>query len=113
MHALIIEDEPFIAMSIEDALRPCGFLSFDFAGSASEAIASARLHCPDLVTSDVELAPGCGIEAVAEICASKVIPVIFITGIAAEVRHRLGNHIVVDKPFIMDQIAQAVRRATA
>ena len=29
MHALIIEDESVIAMSIEDALRSCGFISFD------------------------------------------------------------------------------------
>lgn len=30
MHALIIEDEPIIAMSIEDVLRGSGYSSFDF-----------------------------------------------------------------------------------
>lgn len=67
MHALIIDDEPFTAMSIEDALRTRGFTSFDFAGSASEAIVAARLRCPDLITSEVQLAPGCGIDALEEI----------------------------------------------
>lgn len=113
MHALIIEDEPLIAMSIEDALRPCGYSSFDFAGSAGEAVAAARLHCPDLITSDVQLAAGCGIDAVAEICCAEAIPVVFITGIAGDVQDRLAGHVVVDKPFIMGQIAQAVRRARA
>ena len=112
MHALIIEDEPLIAMSIEDALRPCGYTSFDFAGSAREAIAAARLRCPDLVTSDVQLAPGCGIDTVTELCGAEAIPVVFITGIAWAVQDRLAGHVVVDKPFIMDQIARAVRRAT-
>ena len=50
MHALIIEDESLIAMAIEDALRGCGFLSFDVAVSADEAITAAALKCPDLIT---------------------------------------------------------------
>ena len=36
MHALIIEDEALIAMAIEDALRGCGFTSFDIAVSADD-----------------------------------------------------------------------------
>ena len=65
MHVLIIEDEPLIAMSIEDALRDCGCASFDFAANVAEAVAAAKMRCPDLITADVQLAPGCGIDAVA------------------------------------------------
>ena len=50
MHALIIEDECLIAMAIEDALRDCGFTSFDVAVSADEAVAAAARKCPDLIT---------------------------------------------------------------
>lgn len=42
MHALIIEDEALIAMAIEDALRGCGFTSFDVAASAQVAVAAAE-----------------------------------------------------------------------
>ena len=108
MHALIIEDESLIAMAIEDALRGCGFATFDFAGSITDAVEAARRRCPDLVTSDVQLAPGCGIEA---ICADKPIPVVFITGTAAQVEDRLGAHIVVHKPFGAEHILAAVQRA--
>lgn len=41
MHALIIEDEPLIAMAIEDALRGCGFTSFQTAASSDEAVTAA------------------------------------------------------------------------
>jgi DNA-binding response OmpR family regulator len=63
MHALIIEDESMIALAIEDALRACGFTSFDIAVSAEEAVAAGRRTCPDLITADVELRPGCRITA--------------------------------------------------
>lgn len=109
MHALIIEDEALIAMAIEDALRDCGCDSFDFACSVEAATAAARARSPDLITADVELAPGCGIDAVEAICADHAIPVVFITGTAADVRKRLPGHMIVHKPFSPAQVAAAVR----
>lgn len=108
MHVLIIEDEAVIALSIEDMLRSCGCSSFDFAGSAEEAVAAAEKRCPDLITSDVRLAPGCGIDAVEAICADRAIPVIFITGSPAEVRERLPDKIILHKPFDAARLAEAV-----
>lgn len=109
MHALIIEDEPLIAMAIEDALRDCGFTSFDLAVSAEEAIAVAAITCPALITADVELRPGCGIAAVQSICSGKPIPVLFITGSPGEVRIRMPGHALVEKPFHADRIMEALK----
>jgi CheY-like chemotaxis protein len=89
MHALIIEDESLIAMAIEDALRGCGFTSFDLAASAEESVAAAARNCPDLITADVELRPGCGTTAAQSICSDQPIPVLFITGSRGEVRVRM------------------------
>jgi CheY-like chemotaxis protein len=47
MHALIVEDEPLIAMEIEDILRDNGYSSFAFAVSAQEAIDAVASRCPD------------------------------------------------------------------
>ena len=113
MHALIIEDESLIAIAIEDALRGCSFTSFAFAASADEAVAAAALRCPDLITADVELRPGCGISAVQAICAGKSIPVVFITGSAGEVRIRMPGHVVVEKPFRADHLIGATKLALA
>lgn len=111
MHALIIEDETLIAMSIEDALRDCGCTSSDIACSVEAAIHAANLRCPDLITADVQLQPGCGIDAVQAICAKKQIPVVYITGTPVDVQVRVAHPIIVHKPFSSAQIAQAVERA--
>ena len=111
MHALIIEDESLIAMAIEDALRGCGFTSFDVAVSAEEAVAAAARKCPALITADVELRPGCGITAVQSICSDRPIPVLFITGSPGEVRMRMPGHALIEKPFEEDHIMEAIRLA--
>lgn len=80
MHALIIEDDPLIALLIEEQLRTLGYTSVDFAASEEEAVAAVHRQCPDLITSDVDLAPGCGIAAVTAICNGRPIAVVFITG---------------------------------
>jgi DNA-binding response OmpR family regulator len=111
MHALIIEDEALIALAIEDALRGCGCTSFDFGVSLETAVAAAERRCPDLITADVRLAPGSGIDAVEAICSKKPVPVVFITATGGEVRRRLPQHIIVGKPFAAAHIVEAVRLA--
>lgn len=111
MHALIIEDEPMIAMGIEDILRECGFTSFDLASSPGEALNSVSRLCPDLITSDVQLNPGNGIETVLRICSATPIPVIFITGNVADVAQRLLEVTTITKPFTETNLRQPVVRA--
>jgi len=109
MHALIIEDQSLIAMAIEDALRAYGFNSFEVVQSAEAAIAAAAHRCPDLITADVNLRPGCGISAVQSICSERPIPVVFITGRPNEVRKRMPGHSVIEKPFHADRIMEAIK----
>jgi CheY-like chemotaxis protein len=104
MHALIIEDEPLIALLIEDHLRAIGYSSVDFAVTEAEAVDSARRHCPDLVTSDVRLAQGSGIAAVEAICDGRHVPVVFITASAWAVRERISDAVVIAKPFVAEDL---------
>jgi CheY-like chemotaxis protein len=90
VHALIIEDEFLTAQLIRDYLAELAFTSFAFAMDEEEAVAVARECCPDLITSDVLLSRGCGIDAVQRICELKPIAVLYITGSAMMVRERLG-----------------------
>jgi DNA-binding response OmpR family regulator len=112
MHALIIEDEPLISLAIQDVLADNGCTSFDLAPSFEAAVAAAHKRCPDLITADVRLAPGNGIDAVEAICAAKPAFVIFITGTGAEARQRCPGRIVIDKPFTVSQVEEAVRSFT-
>jgi DNA-binding response OmpR family regulator len=111
VHALIIEDETLIALAIEEALRDCGFTSFDIAASAKEGVTAANRKCPDLITADVELRPGCGIDAVQSICSDLPIPVLFITGSPIQVRARMPGHALIEKPFAADHLMAAVTGA--
>lgn len=113
MHALIIEDEPVIAMCIEDILRSNGFTSFDYAVCPEEAISAVSSRCPDLITSDVMLKPGNGIDAIEAICDKAPIPVIFITSNPEQVKERMPTCVVIRKPFSDADVAAAVEAATA
>ncbi len=108
MHALIIEDEPLIALMIEDTLRERGYTSFAFAVSASDAVGAAQARCPDLITSDVALNPGNGIDAIKEICGRERLPVIFITSSRDEVREALPDFPILQKPFSSGDLLAAV-----
>ncbi|MEO6579743.1 MAG: response regulator [Sphingomicrobium sp.] len=111
MHALIIEDEPLIAIAIEDALRDYGFTSFDRAENVEEAVAAAVRTCPDLITADVQLHPGSGIEAVKCICSKRAIPVVFITGSPLNVRRDIPSYPLVLKPFSNLDLESAINLA--
>jgi len=113
MHALIIEDETIIALAIEDVLRDSGYTSFDFATSVDAAVSAAARRCPDLITADVRLAPGCGIDAIDTICSKQPIPVIFITASPTEVRERCPDRIVITKPFGAADVTRAVQLVTS
>jgi len=112
MHALIIEQDSWIALMIEDALRDLGYLSFDVASSPEGAMAAAEARCPDLITSEIRFGAAMGIEAVRRICSAKAIPVVFITATPWEVRELDAGAIVVPKPFAEHMLKQGIARAT-
>ena len=111
MHALIIEDEFFIAELIADRLGGLGYSSFAFAMDEDEAVAEAATHRPDLITSDVALACGSGIDAVQRICGKKPLPVLYITGSAFMVRDSCPSAVVIQKPFGLADLQAGVRKA--
>lgn len=113
MHALIIEDEALIAITLEEILRDCGFTSFDVAASSEIAISAAKLRCPDLITADVELKPGCGIQTVNAICSGPPVPVIFVTGSPSDVTRLMPHHLLIVKPFAVEDVIKAVKLALA
>ena len=110
MHAFIIEDEYLIGRSLQDMLEPLGFTSFSFARSEDVAVMGARAPTIDLITADVRLLPGDGLKAVEEICATRDIPVIFITGYKEELEERAPHVTVLQKPVKEPELAATVRK---
>lgn len=111
MHAFIIEDEYLIGQSLRDMLERLGFNQFSFARSEDAAVQGVGDRDIDLITADVRLLPGDGLEAVEAICDKRDIPVIFITGYADELKDRAPDAIVVQKPVRDAELAQAVQMA--
>jgi DNA-binding response OmpR family regulator len=111
MHALIIEQDIWIVMMIEDALRDLGYKTFHFADTAEQAIALAHQIVPDLITAAVRLGETSGLDAVDAICAGADLPVVFVTSTAWVVRELRPAAIVVQKPFARAHLEIAVERA--
>jgi DNA-binding response OmpR family regulator len=113
MRALIIEDEPAVAFTIQEHLSELGFTEFDLAATEQAALALARARSPDLIIADVALASGNGIAAVEKICRDKNIPVVFVTGRGDEVHRELPSAVVVPKPFESSDLAAGYLQAWA
>lgn len=111
MHAFIIEDEYLIGQALQDMLERLGFDQFSFARSQDAAVQGVGDCDIDLITADVRLLPGDGVEAIEAICAKRDVPVIFITGYADELRDRSPDAIVIQKPVRHAELASALRQA--
>ena len=111
LHALIIEDEIIAGVGMQLVLSDLGFDSFAFAGTAHQALEQALIRTPDLVTVDVRLLDGDGVEAVREIC--RVIgpaPIVYVTGDPRALAGR-ADAVVVEKPYGPADMARAYKRA--
>ena len=110
MHAFIIEDDYLIAKALQDMLEELGFTKFSFARSEDAAIMGANQSDIDLISADVRLLPGDGVNAVEAICADRDIPVLFITGYREELEERKPDAVVLQKPVKKEELADAVAR---
>lgn len=109
-HALIIEDEMLIALEIENLLGDVGYTSFDWADRPEMALACARERRPDLITADLRIIGGTGIEAVMAITAELgAIPVVYVTA-NADLLDAVTNANVVSKPIRAHQLYAACKR---
>ena len=112
MHAFIIEDDYLIAQSLQNMLELMGYTRFSFAKSEDAAVMGAGGQPIDLITADVRLLPGDGLNAVRLICKRRDIPVVFITGYADELVERAPEAVVVQKPIDEQDLRNAVERVT-
>lgn len=110
-HALIIEDEIIIALEVEELLRDLGFTSFDVAASPQDALEQATRRRPDLITADVRILGGTGIEAVKAITQILgEIPYFYVTGNTDMLSDVPAP--IVEKPINPRQFRRACDRAT-
>lgn len=100
-----------IALEVESLLRDLGFESCDIVDNPLDAVRSALAHRPDLMTADIRILGGTGIEAVAAITARLgPIPHVYVTGNPDMLTGKTAAP-VVDKPLSRWALADACQRA--
>ena len=111
---LIIEDEPLIAMDIEQMVESLGHRVVGTARTHREAVALFSSARPKMVLADIQLADGSsGIDAVNEILAGTPVPVIFITAFPERLLtgERPEPAFLVTKPFNPDMVKALISQA--
>ena len=111
---LIIEDEPLIAMQLEDLVAGLGHTISATAATRTQAREAVAEQMPGLVLADIQLADGSsGLDAVDDILSLGSVPVIFIT--AYPERLLTGDRpeptYLVTKPFQEASVRAAISQA--
>lgn len=111
---LIIEDEPLIAMQLEELVTSLGHSVSGTAATRSQARAAVAEATPGLVLADIQLADGSsGLDAVDDILAIATMPVIFITAFPERLLtgDRPEPTYLVTKPFQEATVRAAISQA--
>ncbi len=116
---MIVEDDYFIALSMEEALAHAGFVIAGVADTADRAVTMAGDARPDIVLMDIRLGGGTdGIDAAREILRRFEIPSVFVTAHEDPDTRQRGEweaHPLawLLKPFRLDELLVTVRTAIA
>lgn len=111
---MIIEDEPLIAMDIEETIEGLGHRVAGVARTHKEAVNLFNKTRPSMILADIQLADGSsGIDAVNEILGTMPVPVIFITAFPERLLtgERPEPAFLVTKPFVPDMVKALVSQA--
>ncbi|KTE23020.1 MULTISPECIES: response regulator [unclassified Sphingopyxis] len=111
---LIIEDEPLIAMDLEQIVRDLGHEVAGVATTHEDAVAAFENSDAGLVLADIQLADGSsGIDAVQDILAIAPVPAIFITAFPEKLLtgHRVEPTFLISKPFGRNTVRAAISQS--
>ncbi|AGF74943.1 two-component response regulator [Bartonella australis AUST/NH1] len=111
---MIIEDEPLIAMDIEQMVESLGHQVVGIARTRDEAVVMYRQKKPRMILADIQLADNSsGIDAVNDILQDDPIPVIFITAFPERLLtgERPEPTFLVTKPFNPDMVKALISQA--
>lgn len=111
---MIIEDEPLIAMDIEEMVQSLGHTVTGIARTHKEAMSLFEKSPPKMVLADIQLADGSsGIDAVNDILKTNDIPVIFITAFPERLLtgDRPEPAFLVTKPFNPEMVKALISQA--
>jgi len=116
LRVLVVEDEFVVSMTLRVQLEALGCEVVGAARTADQGVELAYELAPDLVLMDIGLPGRNGVEATREIMEHSPTNVIVVTAYGDDrVRQALeaGARMVLTKPFLEEQLAQAIAEVTA
>lgn len=111
---VIIEDEPLIAMDLEQLVQGLGHRVVRVARTERQAVEAVRQTRPGLVLADIQLADGSsGLDAVNEFLRMFPVPVIFITAFPEKLLTGMKPEptFLISKPFQADALKAVISQA--
>ena len=111
---MIIEDEPIIAMDLQNIVESLGHDVVGIAATRTEAANLAGRMDADLVLADIQLADGSsGIDAVKDMLAEHDVPVIFVTAFPERLLtgERPEPTYLITKPFEVETLVATIGQA--
>jgi CheY-like chemotaxis protein len=111
---VIIEDEPLIALDLEQLVSDLGHRVVTVARTAEQAVEATRNLKPGLVLADIHLADGSsGLDAVNEILRTISLPVVFVTAFPQRLLTgtRPEPTFLVTKPFQPQNVKAVISQA--
>jgi len=110
---LVVEDDPLLSMSIEQALLDAGVGEVILCSSTEQALASLRQKRPDAIILDVHLADRDDGWAIAEL-VNNVGPnpprIVFSTGAPQDIPAKIAElGPILEKPYDLNDLVEAVR----
>jgi CheY-like chemotaxis protein len=111
LRVLVVEDNALLGLLLSELLESLGHEVCDIAATEADAVTAANRFAPDLMIVDVQLGDGDGIAAVAEICRTRHVAHLFVTGEPLTVMAAKPDAVVLRKPFREAELTQAMQRA--
>jgi len=110
---LIVEDDAATAMLLAIMLEDLGFEVCGTETTEEGAIQAASDCAPDLMIVDVILRVGTGIAAVNAILKRGHVAHVFVSADLTELKMQRPDAVMLEKPYVYTQLANAIIRATS
>lgn len=112
LNVLIVEDEPIVAMCLEDILADLGCTVVGPAATLAEGLAKAEHAALGAAILDVNLGDATSYP-IAQRLAERAVPIVFATGYARVDMPQAMAAQLIGKPYTRGDVAGALERAIA
>lgn len=113
LRILVVEDDALIGELLGELLVDMGHDVCAIEADEAGAVSAAAALAPDLMIVDATLGDGSGIHAVDTVNQTGTVRHLFTSGDVMRVKQQRPHAVVVQKPFVELELADAIRRAMA